>query len=157
VPISIIKIDLDLDEDELNQIFNQLESQGSLTRTDNNLLLYKLGQEANSMDNTPDDEDNPDLSVPNQDSAIVADGDKIEFDNVLNEVEIQFLDIARSLVDDSGLISRNILEGHLLYGELKLTDIEMYNLLNSLDNKGILNKVQRKDGTYYILNSSYKD
>jgi hypothetical protein len=67
----------------------------------------------------------------------------------LSEKEQKSLEIIRKLVDEEGNVSRTLMEGNLLYGELGLTDIQMYNLVTSLENKGILKKIQLTDGEYY--------
>ena len=67
----------------------------------------------------------------------------------LSEKEQKSLEIIRKLVDEEGNVSRTLMEGNLLYGELGLTDIQMYNLVTSLENKDILKKIQLTDGEYY--------
>lgn len=75
--------------------------------------------------------------------------DEAGHENQLSEKEQRSLEIIREVVDGSGNISRTFLEGTLLYGELKLNNISMYNLVTSLENKGILKKIQLTDGEYY--------
>ncbi|PKL73198.1 MAG: hypothetical protein CVV29_04805, partial [Methanobacteriales archaeon HGW-Methanobacteriales-2] len=55
----------------------------------------------------------------------------------------------QKVVDESGNISRTLLEGTFLYGELELSSISMYNLVTSLENKGIIKKIKLTDGEYY--------
>jgi len=62
---------------------------------------------------------------------------------------LKSLEIIENLVDDSGNLSRTLLEGNLLYGELELSSIRMYNLITSLEYKGILKKFKLTDGEYY--------
>ena len=52
-------------------------------------------------------------------------------------------------MDDKGFVSRYEIEGNLLYGDLKLTDFRMYHILLSLENKGLIKAVYRKNGDYY--------
>jgi len=73
----------------------------------------------------------------------------LEVKNQLSDTEQQSLEIIRKLVDDEGYLSRTLLEGNLLYGELMLSSIRMYNLITSLENKQILKKIQLSDGEYY--------
>ena len=72
-----------------------------------------------------------------------------EIKDQLSEIEVQSLEIIKKLVDDSGNISRTLLEGTILYGELGLSSIRMYNLITSLENKDILKKIKLTDGEYY--------
>ena len=37
------------------------------------------------------------------------------------------------------------------YGDLKLTDFRMYHILLSLENKGLIKAVYRKNGDYYKI------
>lgn len=69
----------------------------------------------------------------------------------LTDREIRALEIIKELADDSGHISRHILEGTLLYGELKLSTLGVYNLIMSLENKGIIRKIQIMGSEYYAL------
>ena len=69
----------------------------------------------------------------------------------LNQKEQDSYDLIRSLVDDKNLISKYTLEGHLLYGDLKLTNFRMYHIILSLQNKGLLKTITKDDGEYYLL------
>ena len=69
----------------------------------------------------------------------------------LNQKEQDSYDLIRSLVDDKNLISKYTLEGHLLYGDLKLTNFRMYHIILSLQNKGLLKTINKEDGEYYFL------
>jgi len=74
---------------------------------------------------------------------------EVEPKDEFSEVELKSLEIIENLVDDSGNLSRTLLEGNLLYGELELSSIRMYNLITSLEYKGILKKFKLTDGEYY--------
>ena len=39
----------------------------------------------------------------------------------------------------------------MLYGDLKLTNFRMYNIILSLQNKGLLKSITKDDGEYYFL------
>ncbi|HMK53163.1 MAG TPA: hypothetical protein VK444_00105 [Methanobacteriaceae archaeon] len=151
VPLGILKMDLDLDDDELNQVLLKLESKGSISKLDDQV---KLVNSSSSDDDLVEEivvakENNNSISdlqeKPSEDSSPVED---IE----LTETEQKSLELIKSLVDESKAVSRHVLEGHLLYGDLRLNNLRMYNLLNSLENKGFLSRIQRVDGSYYSLN-----
>ncbi|MDP1552662.1 MAG: hypothetical protein Q8M06_06585 [Methanobacteriaceae archaeon] len=67
----------------------------------------------------------------------------------LDQIELEALKIIRSLTGDDQLVSRYILEGNLLYGNLKVSNFRMYHILISLENKEIIKKIHKKDGEYY--------
>lgn len=75
--------------------------------------------------------------------------EEVEVIEKFSEAELESLEIIKKLVDDSGNISRTILEGNLLYGELGLSSIAMYNLITSLEYKKVLKKIKLIDGEYY--------
>ena len=71
----------------------------------------------------------------------------------LNQTELKAFEIIKNK-SNNGFISRYILEGELLYGDLKLSNITMYHLIIELENKGLIKKKQMKDGgniTHYNL------
>ena len=55
------------------------------------------------------------------------------------------------IVDDKNLVSKYTLEGHLLYGDLKLSNFKMYHIILSLENKNLLKPIKKEDGDYYLL------
>ena len=59
--------------------------------------------------------------------------------------------LIKDLVDDKNLIPKYTLEGHLLYGDLKLSNFRMYHIILSLQNKGLLKTLNKDDGEYYLL------
>ena len=67
----------------------------------------------------------------------------------LNLKEKESFELIKTLVNDKNLVSKYILEGNLLYGDLKLTNFRMFHILLSLENKGLLKKVHKSDGEYY--------
>lgn len=70
----------------------------------------------------------------------------------LNMKEKESFEVIKSLVNDKNIVSKYILEGHLLYGDLKLTNFRMYHIILSLENKGLLKLIHKADGEYYLLN-----
>ena len=69
----------------------------------------------------------------------------------MNQKEKASFEIIKSLADEKGFVSRYEIEGNLLYGDLKLTDFRMYHILLSLENKGLIKAVYRKNGDYYKI------
>ena len=74
---------------------------------------------------------------------------EVELEEQFSEKELKAMELIQKLVDESGNISRTLLEGTFLYGELELSSIGMYNLVTSLENKGIIKKIKLTDGEYY--------
>ena len=69
----------------------------------------------------------------------------------LNMKEKESYKLIQELVDEKNLISKYTLEGHLLYGDLKLSNFRMYHIILSLQNKGLLKHMTKDDGEYYLL------
>ena len=69
----------------------------------------------------------------------------------LNRKEIESYNLIKDLVDENNLISKYILEGHLLYGNLEISNFRMYHIILSLQNKGLLKPIDKADGEYYLL------
>ncbi|MGL6298470.1 MAG: hypothetical protein ACRC1M_04815, partial [Methanobacteriaceae archaeon] len=69
----------------------------------------------------------------------------------LDKKEEESLEIIKSLVSEDNIISKYLLEGNLLYGELQLSNFRMYHIILSLENKKIIKRVVRDDGEYYRL------
>lgn len=164
VPYNILKLDLDIPEEDLNQILGYLEEENYISR-DNGIILLEKNFGVNQKDEDvpegtqltePEKLTEPEETIEETDEEIndniivdVNNEDEIEVENPLSETEQKSLEIIRKLVDDEGNLSRTLLEGNLLYGELELSNIRMYNLVTSLENKGILKKIQLSDGEYY--------
>jgi hypothetical protein len=81
------------------------------------------------------------------DDIVLIDEEKI---SDLTERELEGLEIIKFLADDSKRVSKYLLEGHFLYGDLKLSPLGTYNLILSLENKGLIKHVRLSDGEYYI-------
>ena len=52
---------------------------------------------------------------------------------VVNIKEKESYNLIKELVDDKNLVSKYTLEGHLLYGDLKLSNFKMYHIILSLE------------------------
>ena len=69
----------------------------------------------------------------------------------LNKMERDSFEILKSLVDENNMVSRYILEGALLYGDLGISDFRMYHIILSLENKGLIKSIPKENGDYYRL------
>jgi hypothetical protein len=87
--------------------------------------------------------------TPSEDMNNTEETEEVEVIEKFSEAELESFEIIKKLLDDSGNISRTILEGNLLYGEMELSSIAMYNLITSLEYKGVLKKIKLIDGEYY--------
>ena len=69
----------------------------------------------------------------------------------LNLKEKESFEVIKSIVNEKNLVSKYILEGNLLYGDLKLTNFRMYHIILSLENKGLLKRIHKSDGEYFLV------
>ena len=146
VPLNILKLELDLSVEELQKNLLSLEEQGILFIENEEYVKLVESSDGDTM------ELNDTIIEENSSSKIT---DEPEIKNAitydLTEKEMKALEIIKGITDESGHISRYMLEGSLLYGELKLSTLGVYNLIMSLENKGIIKKVIIKDSEYYII------
>ncbi len=118
VPYRILKLDLDLSEMDLKDILDTLDKKGIVTYQNGSVKLLKTGI-INVWESQED--------VKKEE---------------LNETEEKAFEIIENVAGESGLISKTILEGNMLYGELKLTSLKTYSLIIALENKGLIKKIQ---------------
>ncbi|KUK71621.1 hypothetical protein [Methanobacterium sp. 42_16] len=219
IPYKILKLDLDMSEEDLNPILEHLEKENYISRREGFIYLEKdrkskeneaaihqetpLGESSketvednardvsstekgkvnetfdavkdvdnapkevtpaptSTEDVTPSDTpvevsnesgmDSVTSDVPLEEEGAKGEEESKETDELedrFSEKELESMELIQKLVDESGKISRTLLEGNLLYGEMELTDIRMYNLITSLENKGVLRKFTLTDGEYY--------
>ncbi len=128
VPYRILKLDLDLSEMDLKDILKALDHKGIVSYHDGTVTLVETGF-INVLESQED--------VKKEE---------------LNQTEEKAFEIIKEVAGESGLISRTLLEGQMLYGELKLTSIKTYSMIIALENKGLMKKIQLPDGEYYTLN-----
>lgn len=126
VPYNILKLDLDLSETKLKDILNILEDKGLISKVDNYIKVIRVDSKINVVESNAE--------VRQEE---------------LNREEEKAIELIKKLVDNKGLISRHILEGNLLYGDLKLNNLGMYHLIIKLENKGLIKKIHMPDGEYY--------
>lgn len=126
IDIAKIKDDLGLYEHDLNDLLLSLKSKGLVFYNGSTVQLKETDEKINTVDSKED--------VLNAE---------------LNQKEKLSFEIIKSLMDDKGYVSRYEIEGNLLYGDLKLSDFRMYHILLSLENKGLIKAISRKNGDYY--------
>jgi len=128
VPYRILKLDLDLSEMDLKDILITLDQKGIVSYQNGSVTLLETGT-INVWESQED--------VKKEE---------------LNETEEKAFEIIKNVAGESGLISKTLLEGNMLYGELRLTSLKTYSMIIALENKGLIKKIQRPDGEYYTLN-----
>ena len=128
VPLNILRKELGFHEYDLVQILEELQDKDLVIFKDNKASLSASEKEINTVNSRKDLEE-------------------LE----LNQKEKNSLKLIQELVDDKNLISKYTLEGHLLYGDLKLSNFRMYHIILSLQNKGLLKTIDKDDGEYYLL------
>ena len=128
IPTDVLMKELGFHEYDLVEILDELSKKGLIEFKDNKSVLKDSENEINTVNSKKDLEE-------------------VE----LNMKEQQSYDLIKSLVDDKNLISKYILEGYLLYGDLELTNFRMYHIILSLQNKGLLKTITKEDGDYYLL------
>ncbi len=144
VPVSILIQDFDLSDEELKVTLLSLEDQGVIFIEEE---YVKLVENVSEDDTVSEDESGlgePILNVP--DESAIMDEDKLKD---LSENELLALDIIKDLAGDSKRVSKYLLEGNLLYGDLQLSALGAYNLISSLENRGLIKRVKLTDGEYY--------
>lgn len=129
VPYNILKLDLDLSETQLKDILNNLEDKRLISKEDNYIKIIRVDSKIN----------------------IVESNAEVRQEELNREEESAHI-IIKELADEEGLISRHILEGTLLYGDLKLNNLQMYHLIIKLEDKGLIKKINLPDGEYYRCN-----
>ena len=153
VPLSILKLELDMSVDELQRSLLSLEEQGILFIENEEYVKLVESQDEDSKESN--DPIFSDSFAQNSVSGPVEVSNKPNVKKAetydLSENEIKALEIIKDWTDESGHIPRYILEGTLLYGDLKLNTLGVYNLIMSLENKGIIRKVQINDSEYYAV------
>ena len=128
IPVGVLRKDLGFHEYDLVEIIKELEDKDLVIFNDNKVSLSEYEKEINTVNSKKDLEE-------------------LE----LNIKEKESYELIRNLVDDKNLISKYTLEGHLLYGDLKLSNFRMYHIILSLQNKGLLKPIVKDDGEYYLL------
>jgi hypothetical protein len=139
IPVNILLEELNLSDDELKATLLSLMDDGVIFIEEEYVKLVEQVSE-NDMVGLDD-------PVNFSDDIVLIDEEKI---SDLTERELEGLEIIKFLADDSKRVSKYLLEGHFLYGDLKLSPLGTYNLILSLENKGLIKHVRLSDGEYYI-------
>lgn len=128
VPLNVLKKELGFHEYDLVQILEELQDKDLIIFKDNKASLSDSEKEINTVNTKKDLEE-------------------LELDRK----EKASYELIKQLVDDKNLISKYTLEGHLLYGDLEISNFRMYHIILSLQNKGLLKSINKDDGEYYLL------
>lgn len=128
IPLTLLRKELGFHEYDLVQILEELQDKGLIIFKNNKAKLSESEKEVNTVNSKKDLEE-------------------LE----LNQKEKDSYNLIKELVDDKNLISKYTLEGHLLYGDLELSNFRMYHIILSLQNKGLLKTINKDDGEYYLL------
>jgi hypothetical protein len=125
---NILKMDLDITEHHFKEVLEDLERKNLISRVDGKIKALSVGKKISVVDTRKE--------VKTAE---------------LDQMEVEALNIIRNLSEkeEDGLVSRYIVEGNLLYGNLNVSNFRMYHILISLENKGILKKIKKNDGEYY--------
>lgn len=130
VPMKVLQDDLDMHEHNLHDVLSDL--------TDKKLIKYSYSTKIINI-----------LNVTEELNVVGTKEDILTLE--LNKREYNALEVIRSIVNEENKVPRYILEGHLLYGPHKISNFQMYHIILSLELKGILRKIKRRDGEYYQL------
>ncbi len=128
IPENLIKIELEIYEHDLKEILIELDKKELIKYKNNKIQLINSDKGIKSVDSKKD--------------VLKAE---------LDEKEQHSFEIIKNLVDKNRIVPRYILEGTLLYGNLKLSNFRMYHIILSLENKNIIKKIEKTDGEYYLL------
>ena len=128
VPVNVLRNDLGFHEYDLIQILEELAEKDLVVFSDNKVSLSEHEKEVNTINSKKDLKE-------------------LE----LNMKEMESYKLIQELVDERNLVSKYTLEGHLLYGDLDLSNFRMYHIILSLQNKGLLKPINKEDGEYYLL------
>lgn len=154
-PKETVENNLDLPADDVEDVndFNSSADIEDVSDIDSTVDPVTVNDTKSSIEVVDVGDDGSDVSddndTPTEDMNDTEETEEVEVTEKFSEAELESMEIIKKLVDDSGNISRTILEGNLLYGELGLSSIAMYNLITSLEYKGVLKKIKLIDGEYY--------
>ncbi|MCK9150800.1 hypothetical protein [Methanobacterium alcaliphilum] len=127
---NILKMDLDLTEHDFKEVLEDLERKK---------LIIKISGKLKAL-------------TSKKEISVVGTRKEVKTAE-LDQMEVEALNIIKTLQDENNLVSRYQLEGNLLYGTLKVSTFRMYHILVSLENKGLLKKISHNNGEYFeVLN-----
>lgn len=137
---------------DVNDIGSSTVDSVTVNDTISSVEVVDVGNIGSEVSDTPTEDMN---STPTGELNDTEQTEEVQVIEKFSEAELESLEIIKKLVDDSGNISRTILEGNLLYGELGLSSIAMYNLITSLEYKRVLKKIKLIDGEYYKFSPDF--
>lgn len=106
IPENLIKMELGIYEHELREILKELDNKNLIEYKEKKIKLADFDKNINAVDSRQE--------------VIKAD---------LDIKEQKSLEIIEKLADQDRTISKYILEGNLLYGDLKLSNFRMYHII----------------------------
>ena len=128
IPIIVLRKELGFHEYDLIQILEELQNKDLIILMEDKVSLSETEKETSTV-NSKKDLKELELDIKERES----------------------YDLIKSLVNEDNLVSKYLLEGYLLYGDLDLSHFRMYHIILSLQNKGLLKPIDRDDGQYYFL------
>lgn len=129
VSFGTLRMDLNITEHELQEILDLLKTKNIIQIEEGKIKTIHNNKEINALKNKKE----------------VKQAD-------LNNREEKALKIIHSKLNNDNQISKYILEGELLYGELGLNRSQTYNLIVTLKNKGLIKKVAAPKEQFYEIN-----
>ena len=144
VPVSTLIEDLNLSDEEIKVTLLDLEDQGVIFIEEDYVKLVEKVSEDDTISVDETGLSKSVLEVP--DDTVILDEESLKD---LTERELVALEIIKDLAGDSKRVSKYLLEGNLLYGDLQLSALGAYNLISSLENRGLIKRVKLIDGEYY--------
>lgn len=154
VPVSILKLDLDLSDEDLKDVLGGLDEKGIIFIEDERIRLVKKDITTEEFEKDIIEDISADITkeIPKYFSEEKEDIPKEDLNpQYISENELKIYNILKEQSDSSGYISVNLVEGYLLYGDLKLSITDCYNFIASLENKGLIKKVHKVNGDYYRI------
>ncbi len=145
VPISIL-LELNLSDDDLKATLFILEGKGVIFIEEEFVKLVEQVSVDKSILEGKAVGKGSEINV--SDKKLTIDEDKLE---ELTELELEAYRLIIGLTGDSKRISKYLLEGNLLYGDLELSSLGAFKLIMSLENKGFLKRIHLTDGEYYTI------
>jgi hypothetical protein len=147
VPVNILKLELDLSDEELKEILSVLDGKGTVLIHDERVKLVQKDLVGEDQEETVVEEISEEVS-----EKIESDTPKENINTKnLTEDELKAYHIIKKQTNASGEISRTLLEGHLLYDDLKLSTLGCYKMVASLENKGVIRKINNVNGEYFVI------
>lgn len=128
ITFSSLKDTLGIYEHNLHDLLSSLDEKGIISYDGSNVQLLDLNEEIRTVNSNAD-----------------------VMSAELNQMERDSFEIIKGLVDENNMVSRYILEGALLYGDLDISDFRMYHIILSLENKGLIKSIPKENGDYYRL------